>query len=231
MAVEARRGCGYRKVGGLYVVAEGAWASCERLPIPLGLCLHCGQGIKQTRGWTWMPVEGLLDRAQPCQTQDAHCPACALCRSFKGVPLAPEGKVGLLWVGKQFYGTPDDWATEALRQGVSRRISAIPKGLVVGKTVVAVAHPDGVRPGEPGVFQIFKPTRLELIVTPSMREEDWVKQYQKQGVTLVEVPENDADHAPVKRNVKSRRQQAADRYAREPKKIVGHPDQMPLFKQ
>lgn len=35
MAVEARRGCGYRKAGGLYLVASGMGSPCHRLPIPL----------------------------------------------------------------------------------------------------------------------------------------------------------------------------------------------------
>jgi len=33
MAVEAKRGCGYRKVGGLYIVSGGQGISCHRLPM------------------------------------------------------------------------------------------------------------------------------------------------------------------------------------------------------
>ena len=40
----------------------------------------------------------------------------------------------------------------------------------------------------------FIPRRVELVIVPSMREEDWVQRYERAGVTLVEVPEDDPDH-------------------------------------
>ena len=36
MAVEAKRGCGFRKVGGLYLVGGGFGIPCDRLPIRAG---------------------------------------------------------------------------------------------------------------------------------------------------------------------------------------------------
>lgn len=35
MAVETRRGCGYRKVGGIYLVCDGAGFRCDQLPVNL----------------------------------------------------------------------------------------------------------------------------------------------------------------------------------------------------
>lgn len=35
MAVETKRGCGYRKIGGLYLVAGNLSEPCDRLPWPL----------------------------------------------------------------------------------------------------------------------------------------------------------------------------------------------------
>lgn len=35
MAIEPRRGCGYRKMGGLYLVADALGEVCHRLPFPL----------------------------------------------------------------------------------------------------------------------------------------------------------------------------------------------------
>lgn len=60
MAAEAKRGCGYRKVGGLYLVAGKTGAACCKLPLPLTVCPCCGQGIKQTRGWTWVDPSKLM---------------------------------------------------------------------------------------------------------------------------------------------------------------------------
>jgi hypothetical protein len=54
MAIEAKRGCGYRKVGGLYLVTFGAGRHCGKMPIRCAVCPTCNQGIKPTRGWTWI---------------------------------------------------------------------------------------------------------------------------------------------------------------------------------
>ena len=54
MAVEARRGCGYRKVGGLYLMGGTGGMPCCKMPIPLHVCPTCHGGIKQTRGWSWI---------------------------------------------------------------------------------------------------------------------------------------------------------------------------------
>jgi hypothetical protein len=60
MAIEAKRGCGYRKVGGTYLVSGGLGMPCCKMPILLKTCPCCGHGVKQSRGWTWIdPKEWL----------------------------------------------------------------------------------------------------------------------------------------------------------------------------
>ena len=106
MAVEAKRGCGYRKVGGLYLVSDGLGIPCDRLPITLEVCPCCGAGIKPARGWTWVDVptlvkgnhmvagvvpdpsgRGTTPNAVPC-----GCPHfCPLCHN-----VALIGKAGLI---------------------------------------------------------------------------------------------------------------------------------------
>ena len=90
MAVEAKRGCGYRKVGGLYMVGGGVGIPCDRLPFELTVCSCCGQGIKQARGWTWVDVAKLFQGVHlGCtETGGRLCPLCD----------APEtmGRAGLL---------------------------------------------------------------------------------------------------------------------------------------
>ena len=54
MSIEAKRGCGYRKVGGIYLVGDGLSAVCDRLPYPLEVCRVCGAGIKPSRGIQWL---------------------------------------------------------------------------------------------------------------------------------------------------------------------------------
>lgn len=247
-AVEAKRGCGYRKAGGIYLVTSGLGEPCERLPAPMETCFHCGEGIKQSRSFRWMTLDVILAKAKPCSMSSdenkgptprestsymrAHCPRCIVCTPGTLESTSePKDKVGLLWVGEKFYPDAAAWGEESSKMGVSRRIAAIPKGLVVGKTWIFVAHPKAIdvtereqREGElfeadtakkkPGIFHGFIPQRVELVVTPSMEKEEWVQEMvEKQGVTLVQVPEDDPDHAPTQTK-QSPRKKSMDKAAR-----------------
>src|SRR5262245_624211 len=199
MAVEARRGCGYRKVGGLYLVGEGAGMPCCKMPIVLHVCPTCNHGIKQTRGWSWIdPRPWLGDkkcRAFPSPVQ-GDCPL--------SMPETLGDKVGLIWIGEKFYPKWDDFAREAQFMGISRRITAIPRGFKVGESWVFIAHPKVVRQlnsetGEeemlPAVFRIFRPSRIEKIITQSMSEnEELMAELADKGITPVIVPDDDKDH-------------------------------------
>lgn len=202
MACESKRGCGYRKVGGLYLVGSGIGLNCDRLPIPLEICQCCGQGIKQTRGWTWVNIAGLVGgnhvlletkSGGPCE-----CPAfCPLCHN-----VAKMGKGGLLWIGTQFYPSIAAFEQEAGALGISRRITTLPRGFEVGKTWVLLAHPRGIaKPVSelksewtPAIFRVWKPERVELIFKESARGSEEVQAAEKRGITPVFVPDNDKDH-------------------------------------
>lgn len=218
MAVEARRGCGYRKVGGLYVVGDYSGEPCERLPVPIIPCTVCGECLKFSRSWAWVKPKYILEGARTCTHHEPHCGRCPVCSpELIGQTCQPHDKVGLLWVGKQFYKSPAEWVDEAVKLGISRRIAAIPKGFVLGKTLLFFAHQEAIQrdkdPAVPGVFFVWRPQRIELIVTKSMRNEEWVQDYEKRGVTLVEVPDDDPDHLPEKRAKGTRRKRAADSVA------------------
>ncbi len=207
MSVEAKRGCGFRKAGGIYLVSDAGGVPCERMPIPLVACSHCGEGIKTTRGWQWVPVPRLFDGLKtPCSNAKGckFCPVCTPTLFAKG---EPGDRVGLITIGGAFYDSPEVFMEEAKRLGISRRISALPKGFVIGKSWVALAHPKGTGGEKPGlaVIHLFRPARVELIVTPNMRGEDWVERYVAKGVTLVEVPADDPDHVPSPKKVGARR--------------------------
>jgi hypothetical protein len=224
MAVEKARGCGYRKVGGLYLVTEGMGEPCERLPIPIMPCTCCGSRIKQSRGWQWVDIAWILSGARSCDGKPDHCPHCPVCTPRLFADAKPMGKAGLLWIGGKFYKDPNAWMHEAQRMGVSRRIHTIPKGFELGKTWTFVAHPEAIpaknkgKEGQPAIFHVFKTQKLELIVTEKMKSEKWVKDFVKKGVTLVEVPEDDPDHAPVAKERKSKRQRSLDKLARKARK-------------
>lgn len=230
MSVEARRGCGFRKVGGLYLVSGKLAAPCCKLPHLLEICPCCGGGIKQTRGWTWVSPTLLLGLGGCTIGSAAFCPA--------GNPTLMGDRAGLLWIGRGFYKTSEEFRAEAAAQGISRRLTAVPRGLVVGQTWVLLAHPEACDPapmplegsGEPvtdkqlylkrrpGIFSIFLPTAIELIVKQSDydaaradvsardvavgRGELYVlhelgaklEADQKRGVIWVPVPDDDPDH-------------------------------------
>ena len=201
MAVEARRGCGYRKVGGLYLMGGTGGMPCCKMPIPLHVCPTCHGGIKQTRGWSWIDPQPWIKGT--CQDRLVGAGL-----KLQGCPLAVPGmlgdKVGLLWIGEKFYPTSTSFSREADELGISRRISAIPRGFKVGEHWVFLAHPkavSGINPetGEeewtPGVFKVFCPTRIEKIITETMSQnEELMKDLADRGITPVVVPDHDRDH-------------------------------------
>lgn len=196
---EAKRGCGYRKEGGLYLVCEGNGRACERMPIPLDKCPTCSQGIKPSRGWTWVDSKPILE-ANPCK-QPENCSTCPL--------VQPMGRVGLLWVGEKYYPMPHDFLAEAKRMGISRRIPAIPQGFEIGKHWVWLAHRKTFWPSHkdecgfwtghecscdaeftPGVFHVFMPSRIEYVVK-SDDDEEKLQRLVERDVTLVKIEKLD----------------------------------------
>jgi len=190
LSTESARGCGFRKPDktgvGIYLVAPGMGYPCARLPLPLHACPTCSGGIKPSRSWTWIeprklfasaphcPLEPLVSVSQIAGIKGKRQLAveCRVC--FAGHAM-PEGRHGLLWIGEGFYKTPQNFLAEAQRMGVSRKVSAVPKGFNLGETVVYLAHrlaitvPVAERvPGEPtekpGVFAIFKPAGIDLVI-------------------------------------------------------------------
>lgn len=175
-SVEAVRGCGYRKTGaggvGIYLMGQGVFEPCERLPFPLHVCPTCGEGVKPSRGWTWTDPRELFDpAAEPRCTAD----------DFSGFPHAHylcwacsprEERAGLLWIGEAHYATAREFLEEAATMGISRKVSALPRGFEPGRTVVYLAHrkaaqgedDDGEPVAVPAVFTVFKPERVDLVV-------------------------------------------------------------------
>lgn len=258
-AVEAKRGCGWRKSGGLYLVTGGGIGEpCERLPISLAECPCCRRrSIEQTRSTQWVGAQFIFGQALPCHKGDeadkdpGHHGRCVLCNEKLMAEADPQDQFLILWIGKQHYATPADWTAESNKMGVSRRVAALPKGLVMGKTWVLVAHPEAVRQDcktcdgkgwvkdgkdgsktctvcdgkrfkmEAGIFHAFRPHACELVVTPSMKKQGWVKKLvKKHKVELVEVPEDDPDHAPTATK-KSARKRAMDKHGRKHAKKKG----------
>jgi len=205
MAVEPKRGCGFRKVGGIYLVGEESEGEyCHRLPIQCDVCPVCKSGIKQTRGLTWIDPVGLWKgrcnwMQDPAMQEEAqHCRACPACDPA----LLGGDELGLLWVGERYYSTPQAFNQEAKTQGISRRIPAIPKGFILGKHYIAFGHPKAIPsmppdydPPKAGIFKLWKPRAIEMIITQTQSgDADFMKDLETKGLTPVIVPDDDPDH-------------------------------------
>ena len=212
MAVEAQRGCGYRKAGGIYLVGGHLTEPCERLPAPLDPCPTCGHKVERSRAFGWITWEAALHTAGECEGYGPHCAHCLVCSNRERAALEPADRAGLIWVGKQHYQTVGQFSREASLQGVCRRVTAWPKDLVVGKTFVLLAHPYAVTrrvdlgnggseiEQRAGIFGGFLVSEIEVVVTPTMATQEWAQKLEARGAFLVEVPEDDPDHLPSKRD-------------------------------
>jgi len=203
MSVEAIRGCGYRKVGGLYLCGEGISMMCDRLPYELKVCPVCGAGVKFSRGFTWLNWAKYAGDHEDCK--DPVLPMCRVC-----IPHEEEQPYGLLWVGESFY-TPEAFIKEAIEMGVSRRLpggksgTTIPKNLKLGETWVLFAgikacgerrDNKGKMVGIPGVFYAFRPQRLELLLWESEFTHDKAVELEKKHITPILIPDGDVEHDP-----------------------------------
>jgi hypothetical protein len=215
MAVEKARGCGYRKVNGLYLVGDvNTVALCDRLPYKIDNCPVCSSGLKFSRGWSWIDWQkyagehgSLIDALSPerknaeCR-DDVNCPICWPSRFVQ--------PYGLIWVGEKFY-TPDAFVRESLQLGISRRIpftGSIPrmsKNLKLGETWILFAHKHVIKVGkdalgkdlyEPAIFHSFRPTRLELLLWESEAVPERLLELEKAGITPIIIPNGDKDHDP-----------------------------------
>lgn len=217
VSYESARGCGFRKEGGLYLVAPKPGEACELLPLLVEACPCCGQGIKPARGWTWINPGKLYPPVE--HGSPTHNGRCPLAPDADGKHRCGE-KAGLIWVGEAFYETPAEFMTEARKMGVSRRITQVPRGFKVGTTWVFLGHRKGAPAGyvdradeagteyatlneiveagvpserivehwRPGVITVFRPTAIEYVVRPEDESDDeFLASLEKRGISPVKV--------------------------------------------
>ena len=197
------RGCGTRKVGGLYLFFNFEnTTSCPNLPLPIpDACPCCGEGITQARGLKYVTPSKLL----PVITKKCETPGCPVCNP-------PESKAGLLWVGNMFYSTKQ-FLDEAIAMGISKRVATVPISLKPGDWVY-FAHPAAIRVGsavfdeaeaprkaknthtEPGIFLVAKLTEIQKIIKEEdAKDEQLIRSLELIGVTPV--VEHDEKNIPM----------------------------------
>jgi hypothetical protein len=187
------RGCGYRQVGGLYLVCDAMGFSCDRLPFELEGCPCCGgqwrfsRGIIKTNAWLIFKENHSI-----CiDTSPSLCPVCK-----------PSDKIaGLMWVGENNY-TPKSFIEEAAKYGVSKRIARIPEFIQLGKTWIFLAHRKAMDNKKPGIFMAFIPQRIEKIAKESEATPEFIEKWEKKGVDICTVPDNDTAFTKPKKKEK-----------------------------
>ena len=215
LGTEQIRGCGWRKVGGIYLIGGIMNKSCDRLPITLTVCDTCGAGIKVGKGFT---------KINPLKLWGHHAMNYRGCKDPSQCYVCfPDGGIGyMMRCGEKFY-TMDSFIEEARDMGVSKRIPFIPKDLEVNKTPVFLVHKKAgweyaeeltnetgqeriIVPCD-GIFSAFIPTHIEQLVWAkdlkgkngkALRE-----RLEKRGITIVEVADGDRDHDPNVRKKKT----------------------------
>lgn len=213
MAAEAKRGCGYRKVGGVYLVGNYISIPCDRLPLPLHSCPVCGGGIHFSRSLIEINPQKLIGMHEDC---DDRFRPCFLCD--------PKDEIAfIMMVGEKYYPTPEHFMQEGRLQGISKRIPFIPRKLELGKTIFYLAHNKACIVKELvavqqamsileesqsmspklledenkhhlGIFTAFIPQRIEKICWQSEYTPENIEKHQKKGIDLVSVPDGDIDH-------------------------------------
>lgn len=168
-------------------------APCGKLPIPVIKCPTCGDGIKPSRGWTWINPQKLTMHSIQKECFTGVCHLCPVQFLYDGALEL----TGLIWIGEKFYPTPEDYLKECGQVGISRRIRTVPKGLVVGETYVLLAHrkvPDQVFKEQggrgPAIFSVFRPTKIEVICDGT-EDPEVIKGYEKRGLSPVIVKPKD----------------------------------------
>lgn len=196
--VRISRGCGQRKQGGLYLFCGSAYVlPCRRLPFALPeACPCCGAGIKQTRGIQFINPLAVFGEAEPGRACPAGYPfPCPVCY--------PGKRGGLMWVGKEHYPRPDDFAQEARQYGISKRIAYPPKDLKPGD-MIYFAHPQGVQEEQgtgqallggqeevqqffrPGVFLAARFTEIQKVISEDQaKDPEYVRDLEARGIQPV----------------------------------------------
>lgn len=209
MAIEPRRACNFRKIGAYYLVGPALTATCDRIPLAIPTCSTCGETLRPNRGYAIIKPNllwGLHGGALGCPDRN---------RSVIDPVCTPPDRAYLMWVGERYY-TPESFLEEARQLGVSKRIRTPPKGFVpnlhwvflahrkaipnAGATAVQAALPLGLPEVEasqwkPGVFCVFMPTAIELIVSQEQANNPvFMLALNNENVRPVVVPTDDLDH-------------------------------------
>lgn len=170
-----RRGCGHLKQNAMYLRAD----THPDGTLPPFVCMVPAQPFVERHYRGWRPFQGLALcmagagrrwRTEPAQDEDdlrARISAARLPDDIGHADLAWAPDL-LMWVGADFYPTPEAFAEEARLHGVNKRIPSVgePPLVVPGVTRLFLAHPSAAGAGAPGVFGYTYLTRVVYTAGP-----------------------------------------------------------------
>jgi len=210
MSQEAIRLCGYRKVGGTYLVGSIFTKSCDRLPLPIYRCPTCGSGIKFSRG---VQSINFYKYAGNHIGEEIHCNddlSCYICN-----PSQFSQPFFLMWVGQEY--SPATFIAEAQRMGISKRVPAKPRTVKPG-TIVLLAHNDAgigiqsespywaaedpeetnsqAQKNHPGIFAAFVVSQIDKLIWQHEADDETLSKLKAQGINPVIIRDDDLDHSP-----------------------------------
>ncbi len=209
MAIESKRGCGYRSVGSTYAMLTKPKRSCDRLPFLLEVCPCCGEDYKFSRAIRIIDPGKMLGGNHKHCNCSSDCPVCNF-EIYKGIYCTEDTQHFLEWIEERHYVTPTEFIVEAGYLGISRKMkNGVPGGMIPSESIVFLAHKKVIQDGneyKPGIFGIYMPIHFEHICTESelhtLRTKPYsrkdrtqqLKNLEKKGVKLIAVPDNDPDH-------------------------------------
>lgn len=214
LTFEPARECGLRQLGKLYLIGGKAGEPCDRLPLTLQECGGCGHIPTFHRGYQKINMDVVFGGKHKECVDKEHLKRCPICNpKGKEFNEDPEVKHLLMYVGKKFY-SPEKFIEEAKQYGISKAISSIPEGLVLGKSWIFLAFPElSIETAgytlvkeqikyikKDAIFHGFIALRLEVLITEEQNcNEDFVKALSEKGITPVVVPEKYKDFHKPKR--------------------------------
>lgn len=210
---EKKRGCGFRKEDGFYLMFGGRPAPCGFLPIDIPGEVNWSRG-PQWIDCRWVVNEWEEDYDEEGRPETIYTGEKRQCGSVGGCGRCWMKKVGedwpalLIWVGMGYYKTAGLFMKETERLGVSRRIPRpmvkkvmrlkkemghFPPAFLGMKAAEQYVNEDGEVIGESKIFTAFIPSNMEYIVDKekvARKDKEYMKELEEleeMGIDLVNV--------------------------------------------
>lgn len=189
--IEGKRGCGYRKPGGIYFRSDTPGEPCGKLPLELHNCPVCNEGIKFSRNYKWINPS-ILFRDQECRFLREKKEGCRAWCKLNDQNITDLTKSLLIWIGDKHYSV-SSFSQEAVEMGISRKIKSVPRGFVIGESWIMLAHTKCFSTviadeeiNKAGIFMAWKPERIEYVVRGD-ESEDELNALELKGFSLVKI--------------------------------------------